>query len=979
MEPQDGDIADGPNGQHLVFKAGSWHPANAEGRPLAPIPRPDYGPGMYELPSGDVAHRGPRGGFEIVQRADAAAGNGATGSVGTPESRGRLTLAVGPAVTAEDSLGRQEVRGGQRINPYNRDWGASLIDAIPDNNALSALARVVGGQDYQNYNQSVKTIEAALLPVFAGMAVTESEAQRFIRANQPQMGDSPETLQRKARNRQMVLNEAAGMLGREIPFPEVGRYGEAGFRAAVELGDVSRVDPAIIAQPGSGAGPDTDANGIPNYPSIERMTAGLTGGMDTPVDPGPDKPGSSEANPISIVDVSPDELLKALSNGGYVRYPDGRVEKVAGATRGQAVEGATPVAPGVTRNPDVPAMERTDPFSVAVRNIAAFGQGAAEQVPFVDEAAAYAASRLTGIDYDTAREVQALASDADRRERPLARNAGGLAGFGATFLAPGGVALKAGQPILNTARLAGAGAATGAVYGAGQGEGDISERGQNALEGAAIGAVAGPTVNALARPVVNAARPLAQFGGRQIGGLAERIGIPGAGRLVQASTPNALASSVDRLPRMDANALAARADELDALGIQPAFIDVVDDARQGTFRALNTRDTPARETATRLAETRRRNLPSRVRNIAEQEVSAESRPTLEVIDELSKTRRTNAETGMADFGQNAVRLNENAVQAVRSDLVKSALRDAAVRAQASLDPVERAAANRLNQLADTALDNPAQAQLTVREAQDISAALNAAADGAFRSNTPANGPVLQTLGRAIRQSARESSEGYDNWLRQYADDSQLMEAATTGRNFVQADVNPIGARSTDAFVRQAQQATPPELMVQRAAARQAMEAQGAGPTGARSVLESLASNEDQYRRAAALGLDADALRARGDAELRMVQNAQNVSPRVGSQTATNMADQVGEAAGLAGAAMRGDLPGVVGRLGRRIMSRGFSDKQAEAISMAAMDPTRTREIIDLLATKMSRQDARSLLRSIRFAASRGAGEYAGEE
>jgi hypothetical protein len=515
----------------------------------------------------------------------------------------------------------------------------------------------------------------------------------------------------------------------------------------------------------------------------------------------------------------------------------------------------------------------------------------------------------------------------------------------------------------NAVRAGIGGAAAGGAYGFGASEGDIVERGGNALEGAAIGGVLGPVVEPIARPVIGAVRG--------IGDAARRV-----------VRPNALEGAAGTYASRfnpDTNALAARADELERLGTQPAFSDLVDDARLGTFRAINTRDTPAREAGTRLAETRRRNLPSRVRQIAGEEISGETRPTLEVIDELSATRRANAQEGMADFGGQQVTLNENAVQAVRSDMARNAIRDAAIRAQASLDPVERASAARLNQLADMALDNPAATAMTVREAQDVSAALNAAADGAYRSATPANGPVLSDLARAIRSSARQSSEGYDNWLRQYADDSQLLEAATTGRNFVQAAPDPISERGTDAFVRNAAGATPPELAVQRAAARQAMEAAGAGPTGARSVLEGFASNQDQARRAAAIGADPARLQARADAELRMLQNAQNVSPRVGSQTGTNVADQAAEVAGTARDVMTGNMPGVVSRVGRRLMSRGFNDQQAEAIGLAALDPARTREVIDLLATRMNRQEARSLLRAIRFSAAQQSGQYAGDD
>jgi hypothetical protein len=297
--------------------------------------------------------------------------------------------------------------------------------------------------------------------------------------------------------------------------------------------------------------------------------------------------------------------------------------------------------------------------------------------------------------------------------------------------------------------------------------------------------------------------------------------------------------------------------------------------------------------------------------------------------------------------------------------------------EGSLDPAERQSAEYIRSLATG--DAGRGAFMTVREVQDITQALNTAARSAFNSDNPTAGPTLSALARSIRDQGRQQSQGYADWLRQYADDSQLMEAATTGRNFVQAAPDPISERSTDAFIRQAQAATPPEMNVQRAAARQAMESQGSGPTGARGVLESLASNEDQFRRAAALGADAPRLRARSEAELRVLQDAQRVSPRVGSETATNQADQAAEIGGAIGDVARGNLPGIMARLGRRFMSRGFNDQQAEAISLAAMDPSRTREVIDMLATRMNRQEARSMLRAIRFSAARGAGEYVGDE
>jgi hypothetical protein len=577
--------------------------------------------------------------------------------------------------------------------------------------------------------------------------------------------------------------------------------------------------------------------------------------------------------------------------------------------------------------------------------------------------------------------------EADAEQMPLTRGAGQLvgavgSGVGAARLAPqalrqvprvGQVPRVAG-PALNADRMrrganavrAGiGGAAAGGAYGFGAAEGDVTERGGNALEGAAIGGVLGPVVEPLARPVIGAVR-----------------GVGDAGRRL--FRPNALEDAAGTYAsrfRPDTNALAARADELEALGIEPRFINLVSDARHGTFRALNTRGTDdlgtARDVASRLPETMRRNLPSRVRRIAEEEISTESRPALEMMEELSAARRANAQSGSQDFNSETVRLDDNIASALRSPVARSSLTQAAAVMEGSLDPAERQAAEYIRRLATD--DAGRGAMMTVREVQDVTQALNTAARSAFNSENPTAGPTLSALARSIRDQGRQQSEGYRQWLTQYADDSQLLEAVTTGRNFVTADPNPINARSTDAFVRQAEQATPPELMMQRAAARGAMEAQGSGPSGARVVLENLTSNLDQQRRASALGLDAPRLAARSEAELRVLQDAQRVSPRSGSETGTNVADQAAEVAGVAGDVMAGRPISAVTRMGRRLMSLGFSDQQAEAIGLAALDPTRTREIIDLLATRMNRQDARSTLRSIRFSAAQQSGQYAGDD
>ena len=121
----------------------------------------------------------------------------------------------------------------------------------------------------------------------------------------------------------------------------------------------------------------------------------------------------------------------------------------------------------------------------------------------------------------------------------------------------------------------------------------------------------------------------------------------------------------------------------------------------------------------------------------------------------------------------------------------------------------------------------------------------------------------------------------------------------------------------------------------------------------------------------------DAMRA----EREGVMAARSINPGAGSPTAPALSDQAQAGLNVAsavGSAMSGHLRGSVGALGR-LVRLGYSDQEANALMTAAIDPNRTREVIDMLATRMNRREARNMLRAIRFSASRGAGEYAGDD
>lgn len=132
--------------------------------------------------------------------------------------------------------------------------------------------------------------------------------------------------------------------------------------------------------------------------------------------------------------------------------------------------------------------------------IGAFAQSATEQIPFLDEAAAGTIALLKGVPYEEVRKVQKGLATEDREKRPLARNLGGIAGFGATLAAPGakyvGKATSLGQAALRSSQV---GAAYGALSGAASSDDGIKNRASGALKGGVAGAAIGGSAPYIAR------------------------------------------------------------------------------------------------------------------------------------------------------------------------------------------------------------------------------------------------------------------------------------------------------------------------------------------------------------------------------------------------------------------------------------------------------------------------------------------------
>lgn len=412
----------------------------------------------------------------------------------------------------------------------------------------------------------------------------------------------------------------------------------------------------------------------------------------------------------------------------------------------------------------------------ALRERSGVGTGFTDQLtaPLNDELAAAAGfitqglgnigRRLTGRDIEVtageragaARDVERAAQDEYVKENPGKSLLGGVLG-GAAF-GPGAGAVP------GLLGRFGQAAAIGGAYGVAEGEG-AGGRTVNGLLGAGLSAATQGVFEGL--PVY--ARALS----RDI----ERLRAPAG------STPNrgerrvasAIENAVTRDEMTPAGLMAGRSFEgqlplerggENLIGLAEVAAQSPGRARTAIIKAVNSRSEGAsNRVAGRLAEGF--GAEGNVYQNLQQQVAA---------------RGDAAKAGMAAIESTPVPLGEDSVRAIRSNLTNKPIRDEIENAIADLSPEGSAAANRLFGLSDQALDNPGALELTVREAQDISYALNEAASRAYRGGFGTRGERLKGLSNAIRGDAREASPEYRQWLQQYGDDSQSIDALRVGTN-----------------------------------------------------------------------------------------------------------------------------------------------------------------------------------------------------
>lgn len=908
---------------------------------VAPVDVSDrYGAGARQLPNGVIERVGPRGGVQRVGAANGGGGQGGASPMVGADARARFMINLGPLQESQAVLESMDAEG---YDPSSlRNAGASALEAIPFDGGFAA--RVAGGGDYNAYNQAAKTFEAAILPIMSGAAVTPTEAQRLIRAALPQPGDSPEVLAQKARQRRQMINAVASGIGQQAPYdmnalPDYN--GPEGFNIVGETNIDANGRPYTVANQEDLAPGDTPeslrAQGYEQDPQTGNWFRYIApeGGASPPPD-GPPPGGGGSGGPDQTGGSSGPEAEAARSGQG-----EGFVRKLDAAVRGAAdfvtFGTADEIAAGA--NALLPLDRGSQGFW---QNEDGFGGAYRHNV-----------GMQRGIDA------------ADARDVPVSRASGQI--VGGVAAAPRSLAQLGAQSLRRAIpRGAAAGAAYGAAYGFGSGEGEIVDRLDNAAGGAAVGAAGGAAAPVVARAAAPILRPIgnALSGGARVTArpFVNAMGDSAPAPLREFVTPpNALTTAVDRFAGrspQDVNALSGAAQGYRDQNIAPAFVDAINDGGRGTIRALASRQTPARDMAREFAEGRAEALPSRISIQSRRIVSPDNRPVDDIVGGLRSDRSRQAREGYGAVNE-MVPLDPQTAAALSGAPGRAAIQRARAAAEAFQDAGSMA---ELDALAGG-------------QAQEVSALtmdrLRQAMSGRAEqlSRNPGTRAVGAGLGQRAGQvdDALEGVEGLAPAREAYRQSSQQIEATEMGGRFM-------GAHPDD-FVNSVQGLTPEQMSPVRSAMARNIEISARNPGSAPGVARRLYADPETRRMSeAALGQDAPRLADAMRAEAQVVRNAADINPRAGSQTSLNQQDALGAAGQAIGAGRElatGNVPALATRAINLVRGRGFSDREAEALVSAAIDPARTDEVISLLAQRMSRREARNLTRAIRHQATVG--------
>lgn len=515
---------------------------------------------------------------------------------------------------------------------------------------------------------------------------------------------------------------------------------------------------------------------------MDETTNGFTTDQ-VPMDLG--TPGS-QGNPINTA-LMDDAARLALTPGTWIVGPKGEPRQLSGAPSRSAAQPGDIQAGGQNfREQGGEGYNQALVEEKRIEEMAPVGFGQQPTAPFNDEIAWLAGAarqlpvniveRLMGGDPEVsvmgranaARDAAKASQREYERENPLLSATGQILGGFAAGPAAGARAGLLGR--------LGQSAAWGAAYGAAEGEG-LEDRAVKGTLGGGLGLAAG----GLLEGVIG--------GGRAAVGALRNRSIPQAQR-----ESNRVGDFLARSLRRDDRSLV---DVERRLAENPNLLPFEAGGRNLAATAEAAASYPGRAQQVigeRLGE-RAEQATGRIRDAASREIGGSGNFFADLDDSLA-ARALQARTGMEQFGSRPIVLNADAQTAISSPRVRTALADSADNLLSSIDPVEREAGARLARLAQDAEAGVMPAGLTVRDAQDISRALNEASSAAWRAGDGGRGRVLGDLGKAIRQNARDEVPEYNAWLRQYSEASEVMDASRLGFSIFEkaSERNPVSAR-----------------------------------------------------------------------------------------------------------------------------------------------------------------------------------------
>lgn len=319
------------------------------------------------------------------------------------------------------------------------------------------------------------------------------------------------------------------------------------------------------------------------------------------------------------------------------------------------------------------------PGSEAIRAnanpVGAYAQSAAEQLPWVDEAAAWTVSKLTGEPLDYVRETQRMGMQIDREEQPLARNLGGVSGFAAGIAAPGAAYVRGARGAAQIGRATALGTGYGAAYGSGAAEDGYASRLAGLGTGAAVGGVTGGTLQAAA-PLVSRATGAV---GRGVSSI-----VNPTGRLRARGNITPEVSAASRFSEFVTPEALTERQRLIDLGLQPSVMDVTGGTAERLVRTAAGPAGPGAEMAVQGAVQRQANLRPEVMSVT-RGLSDDPRSAQAVREGLLDTRSRLADEMYPEAYATPVEVTDELIAAISDEPGRAALRRARAAAVARQD------------------------------------------------------------------------------------------------------------------------------------------------------------------------------------------------------------------------------------------------------------------------------------------------------